>query len=287
MSETAPHLTTHRSYTASFRTIPGSGGASVASVEHSLAARLLPFVLSLIAGSVDVIGFLGLDGLFTAHITGNLVVLAAHIVAGSDASASLVISVPVFVVALSATRLLAARIELSGVAPLIPLLFLQFVFICGFLFIAGAADPRVNANTPGMIVAAMFGVSAMAVQNGLLRIALPGAPSTAVLTTNITLLTMDLWDILLGQRDAGKARDRSKRTSPAVAGFLLGCALGAWCEAAIGVRALVLPASFALLALALGVFATLYRPSGGTTPANPTNNVNPSQSNDIFPRPRR
>jgi uncharacterized membrane protein YoaK (UPF0700 family) len=34
-------------------------------------------VLSLIAGSVDVIGFLGLDGLFTAHITGNLVAVAA------------------------------------------------------------------------------------------------------------------------------------------------------------------------------------------------------------------
>jgi uncharacterized membrane protein YoaK (UPF0700 family) len=281
MSETAPRLTTHCSYTASFRTTPGSAGASVPSVEDPLAARLLPFVLSLIAGSVDVIGFLGLDGLFTAHITGNLVVLAAHIVAHSDASVSLVISVPVFIVALAATRLFAARLELSGVAPLSPLLLLQFVLICGFLAIAGTADPRVNANTPGMIVAAMFGVSAMAVQNALVRIALPGAPSTAVLTTNITLLTMDLGDVLLGQRDAGKARDRSKRTSPAVAGFLLGCALGAWFEAAIGLRAFILPVSFALLALALGVFATLHRTFGLTPPARPTNNVNTSQSNDI------
>jgi uncharacterized membrane protein YoaK (UPF0700 family) len=138
-----------------------------------------------------------------------------------------------------------------------------------------------------MIIAAMLGVSAMAVQNALVRIVLTGAPSTAVLTTNITLLTMDLGEILLGRRDAGKARDRSKRTSQAVAGFLLGCALGAWCEAAIGLRALVLPASFALLALALGVFANLHRPFGGTTPAHPTNNVNPSQSNDSFPRPRQ
>src|SRR4029077_9085447 len=100
--------------------------------------------------------------------------------------------------------------------------------------VAGTADPRVNANAPGMIIAAMLGVSAMAVQNALVRIVLTGAPSTAVLTTNITLLTMDLGDILLGQRDVAKARDRAKRTSPAVVGFLLGCALGASCEAAIG-----------------------------------------------------
>jgi Protein of unknown function (DUF1275) len=42
--------------------------------------RLLPGVLSLTAGSMDVIGLLGLGGLFTAHITGNLVIVAAHVV---------------------------------------------------------------------------------------------------------------------------------------------------------------------------------------------------------------
>jgi uncharacterized membrane protein YoaK (UPF0700 family) len=56
--------------------MPGSARALVPSVEDSLAAQLLRFVLSLISGSVDVVGFLGLDGLFTAHITGNLFVLA-------------------------------------------------------------------------------------------------------------------------------------------------------------------------------------------------------------------
>jgi uncharacterized membrane protein YoaK (UPF0700 family) len=46
-----------------------------------LVARTLPIVLSVIAGSTDVIGFLGLDGLFTAHIAGNVVVPTAHLAA--------------------------------------------------------------------------------------------------------------------------------------------------------------------------------------------------------------
>ena len=39
---------------------------------------VLPAVLSTTAGAVDVIGFLALGGLFTAHISGNLCVVAAH-----------------------------------------------------------------------------------------------------------------------------------------------------------------------------------------------------------------
>jgi hypothetical protein len=45
-----------------------SAGADVSgpSVDDSLGTKLLPFALSMVAGSVDIIGFLGLDGLFTA-----------------------------------------------------------------------------------------------------------------------------------------------------------------------------------------------------------------------------
>jgi hypothetical protein len=42
------------------------GWASTPSVDSSLGMKLLPTVLSLVAGSVDVISFLGLGGLFTA-----------------------------------------------------------------------------------------------------------------------------------------------------------------------------------------------------------------------------
>src|SRR5437588_11174850 len=61
---------------------------------------LLPTVLSTTAGAVDVIGFLALGGLFTAHITGNLVILAAHYVTGRFSQIGPLLSVPVFVVVL-------------------------------------------------------------------------------------------------------------------------------------------------------------------------------------------
>jgi hypothetical protein len=47
-----------------------------------------------VIGSSDVISFLGLGGLFTAHITGNLVILAAHVLGGEPAQVTLMLSVP-------------------------------------------------------------------------------------------------------------------------------------------------------------------------------------------------
>jgi uncharacterized membrane protein YoaK (UPF0700 family) len=223
------------------------------SVGDSLGTKLLPFLLGMIAGSVDVIGFLGL-GLFTAHITGNLVILAAHIVARSEASPALIISVPMFIVVLALTSLFAGVLERAGASPLRAFLWLQLMLLGAFLAICVAAGPGVSANAPSMVVAGMFGVAAMAVQNALVRIAIKRAPATAVMTTNITLLTMDVGDILSGQQAdrVAKARERATHTWPAVAGFLLGCALGAWCAATFGLRSLVLPVGLALLAIALG-----------------------------------
>src|SRR6476620_1143066 len=81
---------------------------STPSVDSSLGMKMLPSVLSTIAGCVDVISFLGLGGLFAAHITGNLILMAAHIVIGTGVSALHLLSVPVFIAVLGLTRLLVA-----------------------------------------------------------------------------------------------------------------------------------------------------------------------------------
>jgi uncharacterized membrane protein YoaK (UPF0700 family) len=219
--------------------------------------KLLPALLSIIAGSVDAIGFLGLGGLFTAHVTGNLVILAAHLVSGGTAAVAPMLSVPVFTLALGLTKLLASGLEAIGRTSLAPLLLLQLLLLTGFLVLCVSTGPHFDPDAPIAILAGMFGVSAMAVQNALVQISLKGAPSTAVMTTNITHFMMDAGEVLLGREPAevAKARSRANSTWPAILGFAVGCGLGAACEAAIGLTSLALPTGLALLALAMGLTA--------------------------------
>jgi uncharacterized membrane protein YoaK (UPF0700 family) len=213
--------------------------------------RALPFVLSLIAGSTDIIGFLGLNGLFTSHITGNIVVLAARIVVGDPTILSYILSVPVFMAVLLLTRLLASGLERAGISTLRPLLLLQLIFLAAFLVFCVTAGPWRDADATLAIIAGMCGVAAMAVQNALVQIALTQSPTTAVMTTNVTHFMLDLGEALGGADPAAaaKARRRAMHTLPVIAGFAVGCGLGAACEAVAGLWSLVLPTGLALLAL--------------------------------------
>jgi uncharacterized membrane protein YoaK (UPF0700 family) len=218
------------------------------------ASRALPFVLSLIAGSTDIIGFLGLNGLFTSHITGNLVVLAAHIVAGDPTIFSYVLSVPVFMLVLFLTRVLAGGLEQIGVSTLRPLLLLQLFFLAAFLSVCLVAGPWRDANAILAVSAGMFGVAAMAVQNALVQISLTNTPTTAVMTTNVTHFMLDLGEALVGRDDAKVARARAHAmdTLPVIVGFTIGCVFGATFEAAAGLWSLTLPTGLAVLAFAMG-----------------------------------
>ena len=214
-------------------------------------------MLSIVAGGVDVIGFLALDGLFTAHITGNIVVLAARFVAGGQANLSHLLAVPVFMLALGLTRWLAAWLERARIASLAPLLLLEPALLVGFLAVGLFASERHGPNAVRMVCAGMLGVAAMAVQNALVRISLTGAPSTAVMTTNVTVFPMDIGEILLAP-DASRvtrASERARETGVAIAGFVVGCALGAGEEHFFGLHSLALPISLTSIALVLGFAA--------------------------------
>jgi uncharacterized membrane protein YoaK (UPF0700 family) len=142
------------------------------------------------------------------------------------------------------------------------LLALQLLLLACFLALCAAAGPGIDTNAPNAIIAGMLGVAAMAVQNALAQISVRGAPSTAVMTTNITRFVMDVGTVMLGREpeEIARARNRAKRAWPAIVGFAVGCGLGAVCEASFGLLSLELPVGLALLALALGSSAGRAKP---------------------------
>jgi uncharacterized membrane protein YoaK (UPF0700 family) len=225
---------------------------SVPSVVSSTGLGLLPFVLSLGAGSVDVIGFLW-HGVFVAHITGNLILLAARVVAGAPVGVATIVSIPVFVVMLAFTNLAAVRLEATGIPSLRPLLFVQFLFLAGFFAMGTVAGTRGRADSAISVTALMLGVCGMATQNALAQASIRGAPSTAVMTTNLSRFTHDLIEILLGTDppSAGAARSRAAHTWPAITGFAAGAVGGAALYAAAGIGSLALPVGLAMIALRL------------------------------------
>jgi Protein of unknown function (DUF1275) len=105
-------------------------------------------------------------------------------------------------------------LEAIRLASLRPLLLLQFFLLASFLGICLAAGPHVDPHAAIAVVGAMLGVSAMAVQNALVRVSLKDAPSTAVMTTNITLLTIDVGDLLLARDAHSVAKAQTRQTPP-------------------------------------------------------------------------
>jgi uncharacterized membrane protein YoaK (UPF0700 family) len=227
--------------------------SQTASDAVDLSVVALPFVLSLIAGSADTIGFLTLNGLFTSHITGNLVVLAARVIAGDPAILSYVLAVPVFMLVLLLTRLFASRLERTGAAPLRPLLLLELLLLITFLVCCVTRGQKVDASSGIAIIAGMSGVAAMAVQTALVQISLTKSPSTAVMTTNVAHFMLALGEVLAGgdQAAVASARRRMAHLFPVIVGFILGCAVGAAGQAAYGSRALGLPVGLGLLAVGM------------------------------------
>src|SRR5215831_11982283 len=151
---------------------------------------LLPAVLGMTAGAVDVTGFLALGGLFTAHITGNLVILAAHYITGSFGEIAPLLSAPVFVVVLGVITAIFIRNPIPF--PRRALLVIQALLLASFLGFGIWFGPFANPNSGMAVFVGMLGVAAMAMQNAVVRLALPRHPTTAVMSTNVTQLAVDL-----------------------------------------------------------------------------------------------
>jgi len=211
----------------------------------------VPVVLSLNAGYVDTAGFLALQGLFTAHVTGNFVTLGAALVTGSSGILAKLLALPVFCVVVLVTRLLTPALQGRGLPVLRTMLWLKLVLLAAGAAMAIAIGPGRQGSEPVVVLTGMLLVAAMAIQNAISRVHLGTAPPTTLMTGTTTQMMIDVADLLRDvppeQRDA--ARARLSRMGANVGAFALGCAAGALLYSRFRMGCFVVPPLLAIVPL--------------------------------------
>jgi uncharacterized membrane protein YoaK (UPF0700 family) len=206
---------------------------SKASASNDLAISTL---MAGTAGFVDTCGFVALFGLFTAHVTGNFVLIGATLASPRPGILAKLLAFPEFILVVAATQLALHHCKRSGRDPAQPVLFGQAVALALFLGLGVWASPVQNADSAIALLIGMFGVAAMAIQNVASRtIFAAHAPST-VMTGNVTQTVIDAVEVALGA-DTSPARSRLRKMLPPVCGFAIGAIagglgfvrLGFWC----------------------------------------------------------
>lgn len=218
--------------------------------------KLLLLVLSAISGVVDVISFLTLK-IFAAHITGNLVLIAAALAGGNNPKSDQILAIPVFMAATVAAWVIAKISRLQGLHLARPLLAVQFVLLVAVFVIGIRYRPSVNPRGPMFTAAAMTAVAAIAFQFAFLRVVMPKAPPTSVMTGHLSAFTLALLDRFAGEALSEGAAQRLRNHFFLLFGFFGGCAAGAGVVVAVGDWGW-------LLAVALAAIAVVLVPSAGS-----------------------
>lgn len=225
---------------------PGVPSAKTAAVADAPA-----WLLSFTAGYVDVVGFAALFGLFTAHVTGNFVMIGVQLIGASDGLLAKLLALPVFVVAVGGTRLLEAALRRHAM-PVVPVLFAVECLLLALFMAAGlAAEPVTDPGASAVVLCGMLGVAAMGIQNAMSRTVLSDAGPTTIMTGNTTQIVIDAVDFRNASPEArATIRRRLGKMLPAVAGFAAGAIMGALAYKQFSFWCLLLP-TVSLLALAV------------------------------------
>jgi uncharacterized membrane protein YoaK (UPF0700 family) len=188
----------------------------------------LAALLSFNGGFVDTAGFLGLQGLFTAHVTGNFVTLAATLVMGTHGVIVKLLALPEFVIIVALACIAGSALRARGLPPL-PILLMAQVFLLAFFVLAVVLGPFPDSDVPAALLTGFAGVAGMAVQNAVQRVYLASIPPTTLMTGNTTQAVLDAVDLIWGaiQDETLAVRARFARTLRGIVWFAGGCTVAA------------------------------------------------------------
>jgi uncharacterized membrane protein YoaK (UPF0700 family) len=213
------------------------GGRAAGSIRHPLARALL--VMTFTTGLVDAVSYLGLGRVFTANMTGNIVLLGFGIAgsAGLPVVAPIV-SLAAFLAGSGAGGMLARRTGDRHPEHIARALWIESGLVLVAAMLAAATDVRPTTLSGDAVIALL--ALAIGVRNATVRHF--GVPD---LTT--TVLTMTLTGLAADSRIAGGSGEGSARRIAAVLTMLCGAVAGALLLEISLVPPLLVAAALALL----------------------------------------
>jgi uncharacterized membrane protein YoaK (UPF0700 family) len=202
--------------------------------------------LALVAGFVDASAFIALAGLFTAHVTGNFVLIGAELISTSEGVLAKLLALPVFILAVALTRIAVLVLEQRKVDPFRPMLALEAGVLAACALAGLVMSPLGSPDGPRAVTVGMLAVAAMGIQNAIGRLMIGHLAATTVMTVNVTQAVIDMTDHLRGSELTPAARTRLRRTLSAVLLFALGALTGAFAVASLSFWCMFLPVAVLL-----------------------------------------
>jgi uncharacterized membrane protein YoaK (UPF0700 family) len=212
-------------------------------------------ILSAVAGFVDTLSFVALFGLFTAHVTGNFVLIGAGAAGFGQGVFLKLIVFPAFIGGVVTSSLLVRSLSAQQGRHGARLLHaMQALLLFGFCAAGVWATPVSGPDGLPVVLAGIVGAFAMGVQNAHPRLIVRAGVPNTVMTGNVTQAILDTVDLLSASTsDSARATARARlgKMMPAIVAFAAGAAAGALGFRHAGFWALLAPAgALAVLALA-------------------------------------
>lgn len=207
----------------------------------------IPVLLTTVGGAIDTIGFIGLLGFFTNHVTGNLVMAGAGLVKGGDGLWVKLGALPVFLITVMITKRII-NITNTNKPILSNLLFAEAIFLMAFLASAVYFGPFEQAGTLEVAFTGFLGLIAFTIRNTAGKTTMGKMKPTLLMTGNTTQLGIDLSDYVFDRNNCNM--DSLKNSFALVSSFTIGALVGAVLFIYVGLWAIapfILPVLYAAI----------------------------------------
>lgn len=207
----------------------------------------IPVLLTTVGGAIDTIGFIGLLGFFTNHVTGNLVMAGAGLVKGGDGLWVKLGALPVFLITVMITKRII-NITSTNKPILSNLLFAEAIFLMAFLASAVYFGPFEQDGTLEVAFTGFLGLIAFTIRNTAGKTTMGKMKPTLLMTGNTTQLGIDLSDYVFDRNNCNM--DSLKNSFALVSSFTIGALVGAILFIYVGLWAIapfILPVLYAAI----------------------------------------